>query len=273
MWVDIESVIKTKNRALYNSLPKFAFKLLARLIHQDEINEISMLHGHLRGGEFITAFLNHLEIKRTVENLDKIETKGRYIFVSNHPLGGVDGIVLAEAINLKFGSVKVVVNDILMNFEPLKDIFTPINKHGRQSQEYVLNLNQVYESDTPILYFPAGLCSRKIKGEITDSVWKKNFIQKAIEYNRDIVPMFVDNVNSPLFYNVAVLRKKMGIKANIEMALLPNEIFKTKKRGTVKVYVGDNITIDEIKQSGTPLGTWCKSIRERCYNLKGGAKK
>lgn len=253
---------------MYNSTPKFAFRLLEKLIHQDEINDILEKFGHLTGVEFIVDVLDYLKIKRTVKNLENIPVSGRYIFVSNHPLGGIDGFVLAEAIKNRFGSIKIVVNDILMNLEPLNNIFTPINKHGRQSSQYAKMLNELYTSNTPILYFPAGLCSRKIDGVVKDTEWKRNFVQKAKEYGRDIVPMFVENINSKAFYNTSSIRKFFGVKANIEMVLLPSELFKMRNKAEIKVFTGDLISNKEIKNSEKTNNEWCKIIRTKCYDLR-----
>lgn len=264
MKIDIQNIIRTKSLKIYNSIPKFAFRLIERVIHQSEINDILDRFAHLKGVEFISAVLDYLHIKRKINGLDEIDKTGRYIFVSNHPLGGLDGFVLAEAIHNKFGSVKVVVNDILMNLEPLTPIFVPINKHGKQQHHYIHTLNELYKSNTPILYFPAGLCSRKVNGEIKDLEWKKSFINKAKSYNRSIVPMFVENINSSTFYLTSTIRNFLGIKINIEMILLPDELFKMKNRATIDVKVGDVISLDN-KIKDTKM---CEIVRTKCYELK-----
>ncbi|MFI3320988.1 MAG: glycerol acyltransferase [Rikenellaceae bacterium] len=269
MNVDIAKIVKNKNFKLYKKIPSFLFKLMARIIHQKEINEILTNFSTLKDAEFITATLDHLSITRDI-NFDRLEEKkegdNSLIFVANHPLGGVDGFVLAEAIAARYGDVKVVVNDILMNIEPVKGLFVPINKHGKQSSDYASLLNDTFESKTPILYFPAGLCSRKINGRVTDLKWHNSFLKKAISHNRDVVPVMVDSLNSIFFYNFALLRKRLNIVANLEMVLLPSELF--KKRGKkIKIIFGEKIEIETLKNDKS-VATKVEEIRQKCYSLK-----
>ncbi|MEG1650006.1 MAG: 1-acyl-sn-glycerol-3-phosphate acyltransferase, partial [Rikenellaceae bacterium] len=241
-------------------------KFIEKIICQQEINEILSLYGHLKDIEFITAVLDHLKIERVVEGISDIDSTKRYIFASNHPLGGVDGFVLSECISNHFGDVRVVVNDILMNITPVKDLFTPINKHGRQVSLYAEGLNKVVKSDVPMIYFPSGLCSRRIEGKVQDPPWHKSFVKKAIEGERDIIPVWVDCLNSNFFYNFAYLRKRFNIKANLEMMLLPSELFK-KKESRIRIVFGKPISYEDlIKEKDTEHTT--QKIREACYRLQ-----
>jgi putative hemolysin len=117
-----------------------------------------------------------------------------------------------------------------------------------------------------MLYFPAGLCSRLIKGEITDLEWKKNFIKQARKYNRDIVPIYFSGQNSKFFYRLAKIRKAIGIKFNIEMIFLPDEMFR-QKNSIFDVIIGKPIPISSIDNTKN-LQQWCEEIREKCYELK-----
>lgn len=267
MRVDLSKIIKDKNPKLYHYLPEFLITLLKKIVHQEDVNELLRLFGHMEGVAFITASLDFLNIERNVDGLENLDKNGRFIIASNHPLGGLDAFIIAEALERRFGSVKIVVNDILMNLTPLIPIFTPVNKHGRQTPEYVKMINDMCESDTPILYFPAGLCSRKINGTVTDLKWRKNFIVKALEYNRDIVPTYVHKENSPFFYNFALMRKKLGIAANLEMMLLTPELFKMRD-AKIDITFGKATSITKVKESGQSAMQWCETFREECYDLK-----
>lgn len=267
MKVDLDKIIKEKNPGLYRILPGFMIRLFGKFIHENEVNVVLKNGEGKEGVEFVTHTLDSFGIKRNIYFFDNIPKEGRYIFASNHPLGGLDGFVLLEAVYNRFGSVKIIVNDILMNLEPLKPVFLPINKHGRQSVEYVEHINDVLIGDTPVIYFPAGLCSRKIKGVIQDMEWKKSFVHNALKYNRDIVPVFVDSVNSKKFYNFALLRKKLNVKANLEMVLLPDELFK-KRGSTIDVYIGDVIKHNSLLKSELSVRDWCSEIRGICYKMK-----
>ena len=207
-----------------------------------------------------------MEISYNVHNDILTDSARRYIFVSNHPLGGLDGMVLIAYLGDKFKDIKFVVNDLLMHIKPLEPIFVPINKYGKMRQENAKRIFEAYDSDTQILNFPAGLCSRKIKGEITDLEWKKSFISKAIEHERDIVPIFFGGRNSNFFYRLANIRKSLGIKFNIETLYLPDEMFK-QNSSAFEIYMGEPISYTHLKD-GRSAAEWTEIIRERCYALK-----
>jgi putative hemolysin len=153
-----------------------------------------------------------------------------------------------------------------MNVVPMRNLFVPVNKHGKMGKDYGQMIHDAYASDAQMLYFPAGLCSRLIKGEITDLAWKRNFIKQARKYNRDIVPIYFSGQNSKFFYRLAKIRKALGIKFNIEMIFLPDEMFK-QKNAIFDVTIGEPIPISSIDSSKT-LDEWCMEIRNKCYRLK-----
>src|SRR5574344_1826253 len=215
--IDVEKVIAAKSPSLSKRIPKFIIRYLKKIVHQDEINDMLTQFGDTKGVEFAANVLKYLNVTYTPHNIDRLDPEGRYIFVSNHPLGGFDGMVLITIIGAIYPDVKFVVNDLLMFIKPLEPIFLPVNKFGKMSKNYADLINSSYSSNTQILNFPAGLCSRLIKGKITDLEWKPSFIKKATEYNRDIVPIYFSGRNSGFFYRLAKLRKFLGIKFNIEM--------------------------------------------------------
>lgn len=266
--VDLSEVLKAKTPKLYHRIPRFLIRWLEALICQKSINRVLEFSSDKKDVPFITSTLDYLKIKRTSTGLDGLNSHGRYIFAANHPLGGLDGFSLAEQISAYFGDVKLVVNDILMNLTPVSGIFIPINKHGKQSSHYATGLNKELEGDVPVIYFPAGLCSRLIKGEITDLPWQKSFVQKAIDSKRDIVPAFVDDKNSRFFYYLAAVRKRLGIKLNVEMLLLPKELFKKEGNGNIKIYYGEPITHARLMSDEKNTKEWVDYIREECYKLK-----
>ncbi|MDR1340747.1 MAG: glycerol acyltransferase [Prevotellaceae bacterium] len=265
--IDLDRTFYDKNPKLYKMLPKFVMSYLKRIVHQDEVNEILTSYGHEYSGlPFNRKVLEHLNISYKIENRENFPPKdGRYIFASNHPLGGLDGIVLIDLIGEIYGSVKFIVNDILMYLTPLRDVFVPVNKHGKQPAEYVLMIDGLYSSDRQVLYFPAGLCSRKIKGKILDPEWKKSFVAKAIKYRRDVVPMFFDGRNSSFFYNLASIRKSLGIKANIEMLYLSDEMFR-QRNAQFTVRAGKSIPYQDLQEMGVRKGV--EYVRNRVYDLQ-----
>lgn len=263
--IDIEAVIASKNPKLLKVLPRFLINYIKRILHQDELNDIIYKIKDLRDVEYIDGGLKLFGTNYSVKNADNIPENGRFIFAGNHPLGGLDGMVLISAVGKKFPSVKFVVNDLLMNLKNMDGVFVPINKHGRQSTEYARKIEETYQSDSQVLYFPAGLCSRKIKGKIVDLAWQKSFIAKAIDYKRDIIPFHVEAKNSNFFYNLARLRKFLGIKANVEMFYLVDEMFKQKDK-KITVTFGKPIPYTLFDKSKNHK-EWGNYVREIVYNL------
>jgi len=264
-FIDLEKVIAGKSPRLLKSLPRFIIRYLKRIIHQDEMNEFLALKGHKQGVELIDEALRFMEVTYTVEGIENIDPNGRYLFASNHPLGGLDGMILIHLLGQKYPDVKFPVNDLLMYVKQLHSVFIPVNKHGTQSSQNARMIEDAYASSTQILYFPAGLCSRKQKGEIKDLEWKKSFITKAVKHKRDIVPVYFSGRNSNFFYNLSRIRGFLGIKANIEMLYLVDEMFKQKgKRITIKF--GKPIPYNNFNGLKTPK-EWASWVKERVYEM------
>jgi putative hemolysin len=264
--IDVKNVIYSKNPALARAIPGFVINYLKRMVHQDELNEFLLKWGHLKDSELIAAGLKHFEIKFKVSGSENIPKTGRFIFVSNHPLGGLDGLVFIYELSKHFHDIKFPVNDILTSIKNLSGIFLPVNKHGAQAKDAAILIEQAYSSDDQILYFPAGLCSRKKRGVIKDLQWHKSFISKSIQHRRDIVPAFFSGRNSDFFYNLANFRKLLGIKTNIEMLFLADEMFKQKDK-EIKLIFGKPIpweTFDK-KRSAPEWADWVKS---KSYDLE-----
>jgi 1-acyl-sn-glycerol-3-phosphate acyltransferase len=264
--INVEQVLYSKNPALKKAVPGFIIRYLKRIVHQDELNEFLVNKGHLRDAEFIEAGLKYFNIKYNVFCRENIPSEGRYFFVSNHPLGGLDGLVFISELSKYFRYLKFPVNDILMNIKNLSGIFVPINKHGSQGKEAVRMIEDAYASDCQILYFPAGLCSRKKKGLISDLQWHKSFISKAVQHKRDIVPAYFSGRNSDFFYNLSNIRNFLGIKANIEMLYLADEMFKQKGK-EINLVFGKTIPWQTFDHSKTPL-EWAAWVKEKSYELK-----
>ncbi len=264
--IDLEKVLFSKNPALAKAVPGFFIRYLKRIVHQDELNEFLTKYGHLRDSALIDAGLNHFGIRYTVFSPENIPKTGRYIFVSNHPLGGLDGLVFIHELSKHYPLLKFPVNDILTNIDNLSGIFLPVNKHGAQGKDAVRSIEDAYASDNQILYFPAGLCSRKKRGVIKDLVWHKSFITKAIQHKRDIMPAYFSGRNSNFFYNLANIRKLLGIKANIEMLYLADEMFRQKDK-EIRLVFGKKIPWTTFDRSKTPL-EWADWVKLKTYELK-----
>lgn len=264
--IDVEQILYSKNPALKKVVPGFIVRYLKRIVHQDEINGFLKKYGHLRDAAFIRAGLEEFNISYKVHGTENIPRRGRYIFVSNHPLGGLDGLVFISELSKYFRDLKFPVNDILMNITNLSGIFLPVNKHGAQGREAARMIEEAYSSDSQILYYPAGLCSRKKKGIIRDLQWHKSFISKSIQYKRDIVPAYFSGRNSNFFYNLSNIRNFLGIKANIEMLYLADEMFRQKGR-TIDLIFGKPIAWNTFDHSKS-APEWAEWVKEKSYGLK-----
>ncbi|MBQ3833401.1 MAG: glycerol acyltransferase, partial [Bacteroidales bacterium] len=179
MQVDVAEIIRAKSPRLAKKMPRFVVNFLRRLVHEKDVNEILAKANGATGIDFVNIGVESLELKRQVSGMENIPSEGRFIFVANHPLGGLESLMMMKTINEKYSDFMFVVNDFLMALEPLRPIFIPINKVGKQSRTNAEQLNELDASDKQGLYYPAGLCSRKIKGKIVDQPWQKNFKVKA----------------------------------------------------------------------------------------------
>ena len=221
--IDLERIVRERAG---NKVPCFVIRWLKRLIHEDFINEF-LRRGHV-GVDFCTKGVEYLRVQLNVEGLEELPADGRFTFVSNHPLGGIDGVALGGIIGTKYnGRVKYLVNDLLLNLKGLAPICVGINKIGTQSRNLPQQVDSVFHSDNQVILFPAGICSRKINGQIRDLQWGKAFIQKSIQTQRDVVPVHFIAQNSPRFYRIANWCKRLGIKFNLAMLLLPDEMYRS----------------------------------------------
>ncbi len=266
--VDIRELITAKNPKLARRLPNFLYRYLERILHLSEVNATIRAGRGLPGQDFARHILEEFGVTYDVRGLETLPTDGRYLFASNHPLGGLDGVVLIDAIGRALGQVYFPVNDLLLVLPQFRDIFLPVNKHGNLSQNAAERLNTAYASAAQILYFPAGLCSRRSRRGIRDLEWKPNFVGKALEYNRTIVPIHFGGRNSNFFYNLAWLRKHLGIGANIEMLYLVDEMY--RQRGAhLELRFGKPIPPTELAHLGSTRKEIAATLQRMVYTLGG----
>lgn len=259
--INVREILKAK--APGKKIPEFLIRYLERIVHQEELNVFLEEQKGVSGIEFVEASVKFINVKVITEGLDSLP-EGRFSFVGNHPLGGIDGLATGFEVYKRYpkNGIRFISNDLLTNIENLRPVFVPVNKIGNQSQQRSLpqHLSDAYASDEQMVLFPAGVCSRRIKGEVTELKWQKSFISKTIESQRDVVPVFFKARNSNFFYNLASLRKFLGIKMNIEMLYLSDEMFKQRGK-TFQVKFGPPIpwtTFDKSKSHQE----WADYVRE-----------
>ena len=246
MRIDVDKVLRERLPKHYRYIPRFAVRWLERTICQDQLNAILLKMAGKNSVDAATAALNEMDITVRATGLEQLP-EGRYMFVSNHPLGGLDGLALISLLGNRYDkNIKFLVNDLLMAVEPLRGVFLPVNKYGSQSRAAATQIEDALKSDAQFITFPAGLCSRmQPDGTIADLPWQKAAVAHAVNYQRDIVPIYFGAHNSRFFYRFAKWRKKLGIKFNIELIFLPKEMIK-QCGATLRVFIGEPIPWDSL---------------------------
>jgi len=265
VYIDIEKVFRQKNPRLFTMIPRFIFSYIKKIIHQNDLNRDLGIIAPYKGAEKMRKFLEIHSIKTHINGREHIPADGRYIFVANHPFGGPDGILLMACISEFFPHIKFLVNDVLLHLPDMEEVFLPLNKHGKNSKEYLTLLDSAYTSDAQIIVFPAGIVSRKINGVITDLEWQKSCVTYAKKYKRDIIPIFIHGKNSNFFYNLANARKRFGIKANLEMFYLVDELYKHTNE-TISVTFGKPISYTYFSEAKKDK-EWAQELKQITYAL------
>ena len=239
--IDVDKVLRDRLSGHYKYIPRFVVRWLERTICQDRLNAILEKMAGKNSVDAATSALDEMNITVKATGLDHLYD-GRFMFVSNHPLGGLDGLALISLLGNRYDKkIKFLVNDLLMAVEPLRGVFLPVNKYGKQSRDVATQIEEALKSDNQFITFPAGLCSRmQPDGSIADLPWQKAAVVHATNYQRDIVPVYFDAHNSRFFYRFAKWRKRLGIKFNIELIFLPKEMLK-KCGNTLQVIIGEPI--------------------------------
>ena len=269
--IDVRAIVRERLGAASHAVPSFLLKKLEKLICQDRLNALLEHNFPKEGAEFCRGVLDDLNVRIETVNADRLPPKEqrRVIIACNHPLGGLDGMALIDYFTQRYGGrLMFIVNDLLMAVKPLAPVFLPINKHGHQSRTSLTAIDQVMRGDDPVLIFPAGLCSRQRTpgGEVADLEWKKMFINRAISFKRDIVPVYFDGTNSDRFYSFARKREGLGLKFNFEMALLPSEVFKAEGN-TFRINCGSPLPWQSLT-GGQEAEAEAQVVRRMVYDLK-----
>lgn len=270
MRVDVDAIVRSRLPRYARFIPRPLTWLLERIIHQDRINKVLERSRGQSGSEFCRTVLDELAVTyRLVPGCTlPPATERRVLYVCNHPLGGLDGVAIIDMLTRHYGCEPwFLVNDLLMALTPLRSVFLPVNKHGRQSRADIEAIDRAFDSDRPVVIFPAGLVSRKgAGGVIADLEWKKMFIGYAIKYRRDVVPLYFDGENSRFFYNFARLRTRLGLKFNIEMIRLPHEMVLAEHR-QFDIYAGQPLAWSSFT-GGSNARSEARQVKQLVYLLK-----
>lgn len=264
--IDIDKILREKAPKQSKYIPKFVVSYLKHIVHQEELNVFLRESKDKVGVDFLKACLEFLDANIVVKGEENLPKEGLYTFVSNHPLGGQDGVALGYVLGSFYGGkVKYMVNDLLMNLHGLAPLCIPINKTGKQAKDFPRMVEAGFASDNQLIMFPAGLCSRRQNGVIRDLDWKKTFIVKSVEAHRDVVPIHFEGRNSNFFYNLANFCKMLGIKFNIAMLYLADEMLKNRHK-TFTITIGKPIPWQTFDKSKSPAG-WAQYVKDIVYKL------
>lgn len=267
--IDIRTIVNGKMGSKARYVPNCLISWLSHIVHQDEVNRFLWESRDKTGVEWLEECVKYLDMTLHVEgkeNLPKADDGRLYTFVSNHPLGGIDGVALGSIIGRHYdGRFRYLVNDLLMNLPGLAPLCIPINKTGKQSRDFPAMVEAGFRSDNHILMFPAGICSRKINGRIHDLAWKKTFVSKSVETRRDVVPIHFGGQNSQFFYNLANICKRLHVKFNIAMLFLVDEMYKNTHK-SFRIAIGKPIPWQTFDKTKTPM-EWANFVEDRVYEL------
>ena len=266
--IDLEKILKSKMGSKAKWIPRPLVWWLKHIVHQDEVNKYLWESRHLKGTEWLEECVRYLDATLDIvgeENLPAKDDVRLYTFVSNHPLGGEDGVALGAIIGRHYdGRFRYLVNDLLMNLPGLAPVCIPINKTGNQSRDFPKMVEAGFKSDNHMLMFPAGLCSRRKNGVVEDIPWKKTFISKSVEFQRDVVPIHFGGQNSNFFYRLANFSDRC-LPFNLAMLFLVDEMYKNVHK-TFRVAIGKPIPWQTFDKSKTPM-EWAQFVKEQVYKL------
>lgn len=268
--IDIDEILRSKAGPKAKRIPRFIVAWLKRRLHQDQVNDFLRIIGDKEGVPWLKGCLDFLDTKLEVKGLENLPSDAdgrRFTFVSNHPLGGQDGVALGYVLGTHYdGRIKYLVNDLLMFLPGLAPLCIPINKTGKQSRQFPAMVEAGFSGDDHILMFPAGLCSRRRHGVNRDLPWNKTFITKSVQHQRDVVPIYFSGRNSNKFYTIANICKMLGLKFNLAMLYLVDELFKNQHK-TFEVHIGRPIPWQTFDRSRTAT-QWAAYVQDIVYQLK-----
>lgn len=269
--IDVDQIIRSKAGSKYKYIPRPVISWLRKILHEDDNNYLlTVLAKEKVGMDWLDECLSYLRMENDVRGIDALpdNSGGRYYtFVSNHPMGGIDGVALGSILCHRYDSkIKYLVNDVLMNLKGLAPLCVPINKTGSQSRDFPRMVDAAFASDNNVLMFPAGLCSRKQPdGTIRDLPWTKTFVAKSVQYQRDVIPIHFSGRNSDKFYNIANWSKRLGLKFNLAMLFLVDEMYKNVGQ-KFTVTFGEPIPWQTFDDSRTRQ-EWAQWVKEKVYEL------
>lgn len=265
IYIDFEEVIK--ERFPNKKIPRPLFLLIKKIAHVDDLNKVIENAAGSKDVDFMHRTVEYFDLKINVFGKENLQADDKpMIFAGNHPLGALDAVTIGSVLGKVYGNkIKFYANEFLNELKPLRTMFLPIYKYGAQNRNNAQIAEQFFLSGNHLVTFPAGATSRMRKNGLQDLEWQKNFIQKAVQNKRDVVPLYFKAQNSPRFYLLQYIREFLRLKVNIEMLMLPSEIFK-QQGSQFSIYIGKPVPWKTFDKSKKPK-EWAKWVRDKAYAL------
>ncbi|MDX9789701.1 MAG: GNAT family N-acyltransferase [Candidatus Kapaibacterium sp.] len=270
--IDIREILKDKLPGLFHKYPDFAVNMLIKFLNSflkiEDINNFLSKSSHTHGFEFIGQLFEELNFAYKLSSLDKykIPSEGRLIIVSNHPLGGLDGLALLKAIGEVRQDVKIIANDVLQNIENLSELFLPLDVYSKSKQkQQIQNIENALNEDQAIIIFPAGKVSRLQASGVKDLKWANGALRFSAKFQAPILPVFIEARNSAAFYLLSLLHQRIG------MFMLPQELFR-QRNSSIDIKIGDLIPGTTFKNSSLKIKFQTKLLYQHTYKIGSGKK-
>src|SRR5690554_829728 len=260
-------------QAVQQKFPKFqqqkswvripALGFLRKLTHEQEVNHFLQQHTQLEGFDFITEVLDYFNFSYSIthRHRDNIPATGRVVIVANHPLGALDGLCLLKLVGEIRRDVKIVANDMLLNFDALTSLFLPVDNLSKTTRKSsVARIVECLNNDEAVIVFPAGEVSRIRPNGVRDGKWNSGFLNFAKHTNSPILPVYIDARNSSLFYSASIVYKPLS------SVMLAHEMF-NKHSKTIAMRVGEPIAYQQIERLPLVKAEKAKLLRRHLYRL------
>lgn len=262
-YVDVEEMLGPKLR---KKMPRFLINYLKKIAHEADLNDAIDKSNGIVGEEFLRFALDYLDITYTVVGEEHLPKDGNFIFVGNHPLGGADALIVGDIVRKHYGNIRFIANSLLAEMKPLASLFVSVNLlGGQQTRDLGVLMEDLFESGNQVAIFPAGTCAKRINGKITEMPWKKMFVTRAKKFQRDVIPIHCTGRNSNWFYFISNVSRFLGLKVNIGMMYLVDELFKAQHKHFT-VTIGEPIpwqTFDSSKSDAQ----WANHVRKMVIGL------
>jgi len=265
--VTAKEVAKAINTDKYGVLGTFSGWLLMKVLKISTLNKIYDRNKHLSEVEFLNAILDEFQIKFEIpeEDFKRLPKDGAYITISNHPLGGIDGILLLKLMLEKEPNFKIIANFLLHRIDPMKPYIMPVNpfETHKDVKSSVIGIKETLRhlrDGKPLGMFPAGEVSTYRDGKlVVDREWEEGAIKVIRKAQVPVVPIYFHAKNSGLFYFLS------EISDTLRTAKLPSELL-TQKNRVIKVRIGKPISVAEQNEL-TSIEEFSEFLRRKTYML------